>query len=167
MATADITGTWALLAATFLGLLLAVYLGFRVFPLVVQAWKQKDPPRSTHPPTPDAPAVTDRRRSNRRDILLPISVYGNRDNTESFFEDGMSLQVSDHGGLLVLASRVRVGQELVLRTCSAESKSQVCHVARLGAATHLRTAVAVQFAQPAPEFWEAAEAAKARLMSGH
>jgi hypothetical protein len=166
MGIANISDTWAIVAASFFGLLLAVYLGLRVYPLVVQAWKQKDHPWSAHASSPETPAVTDRRRSIRYDILLPISVYGSRDNAEPFFEDAMSLQVSAHGGLLVLASRVRVGQELVLKTCSAQSKFQVCQVARLGVATHLRTTVAVQFAHPAAEFWQAAEAAKASLMSG-
>ena len=150
---------------TFFALLLAVYLALRVIPLVKQAWKQKDDKWTRSNTERAAPGVTDRRRSSRYDSLLPVTVHGYRDNAEAFFEDAMSLQVSAHGGLIVLATRVRVGQELVLKTGITKSNFQVCRVARFGASTPLRTVVAVQFSHPAPEFWQAAEAVRAARMS--
>jgi hypothetical protein len=95
----------------------------------------------------------DRRRSKRFDISMPISVYGHESNTEPFFENATVVQVSAHGGLLTLASKVRIGQVLLLATDGAREVRQTCWVARLGSPRGAATEVAIKFARPAPEFW--------------
>lgn len=95
----------------------------------------------------------DRRRSRRFDVSMPISVYGHEGGAEPFFENATVLQVSAHGGLLTLASKVRIGQALLLATDGTQEVAQTCWVARLGPSKGVATEVAIKFARPAPEFW--------------
>lgn len=95
----------------------------------------------------------DRRRSKRFDVSMPISVYGHESGAEPFFENATVVQVSAHGGLLTLASKVRIGQLLLLATDGAQEVRQTCWVARLGSSKGVGTEVAIKFARPAPEFW--------------
>jgi hypothetical protein len=153
---------WAITAATFLAVVLTVMYGLHVISVLGLTWELK---RSSGSTGKEGRGDSERRRSKRLEVLLPVFVYGYRNDAKPFFEDTISLQVSAHGGLLVLATNVRVGQELLLTTDGSRTLLQPCRVARVGFSTPMRTEVAVEFAQPAPEFWQAAEPAQSALMS--
>ena len=153
---------WAITAATFLAVVLIVILGLYVISVLRLTWGSN---RSAGSTGKETGRVSDRRRSKRFEVLLPVFVYGHRSDAKPFFEETISLQVSAHGGLLVLATNVQVGQELILTRDCSQAVLQPCRVARLGYSTLLRTEVGVEFAQRAPEFWQAAEPAQSALMS--
>lgn len=145
---------WAISFATFFAVVLIFILGSHIISVVRWTWRSKeDREQSTDKARNGAGRVTDRRRSKRFEIVRPVFVSGRQGDAEAFFEETITLQVSPHGGLLVLATSVQVGQELLLATHRTQAPFQPCRVARLGASTFLRTEVAVEFARPAPEFW--------------
>jgi hypothetical protein len=113
---------WAVTIATFLAVVLIVIPGLYIIEAVRLNWERG---KETH-------RVFDRRRSKRFEVSLPIFVYGHKSDAEPFFEDATVMQVSAHGGLLTLASNVRIGQELLLETNGAQELRQSCWVARLG-----------------------------------
>ena len=134
---------WAMSIATFLAVVLIYILGVYLLKAARPIWGRGK----------EAHLVVDRRRSKRFEVSLPVFVYGHQSDAEPFFEDTTVLQVSAHGGLLTLASNVRMGQELLLATNGAQELHQPCLVARLGSSKGFRTEVAVRFVRPAPEFW--------------
>jgi hypothetical protein len=146
---------WPIAVATFLAVVLIFILGSYIISVIRRTWRLEED-LSTGRTGIGARASTDRRRSRRVEVLRPVFVSGHRSDAEPFFEETVSLQVSAHGGLLVLATNVQVGQELFLATNRTQAPFQPCHVARLGSSTRLRTEVAIEFAPPAPEFWQAA-----------
>jgi hypothetical protein len=157
MKITDSEFTWAITVATFLAVVLIFILGSHIISVISRTWRSKEgQERSTRLTGDGASRSDERRRSKRVEVLRPVFVSGHHSDAEPFFEETVSLQVSAHGGLLVLASNVQVGQELLLATSRTQTPFQPCRVARLGSSTHLRTEVAVEFALPAPEFWQAA-----------
>lgn len=134
---------WVITIATFVAVALIPILGLYILENVIRNWGSR---KETHP-------IVDRRRSKRFEVSLPVFVYGHQQEAEPFSENTTVLQVSAHGGLLTLAANVRVGQELLLETFSAQDVRQSCWVARLGPLNGLRRQVAIKFARPAPEFW--------------
>jgi phosphate/sulfate permease len=150
---------WAITIATFFAVVLSFIIGFHVISIIRLTWKSKeDQERSKGRTGNGARRITERRRSKRLEVVRPVFVSGHRGAAEAFFEETISLQVSAHGGLLILAASVRVGQELLLATDCTQAPFQPCRVARLGSSTPLRTEVAVEFERPAPEFWQTASA---------
>ncbi len=97
--------------------------------------------------------TSDRRRSERLDLCVPVFVYGHASDEEPFYEETKTLQVNAYGGLISMAMGVKRGQRLLLANGVAE-KEQECHVVHLGS-KHLnkKTNVAIEFTQPAPDFW--------------
>jgi hypothetical protein len=134
---------WVLTIATFLAVVLISILGLYMSEAVRRNWRRG---RESH-------RFLDRRHSQRFEVTLPVFVYGHASNAEPFSEQATALQVSAHGGLLTLATDVRVGQELLLESNDAPDLRQKCWVARLGSSNRFRTQVAVKFARPRPEFW--------------
>lgn len=157
MKITDSEFTWAITVATFLAVVLIFVLGSHIISVIGRTWRFKEDQERKRRLTGDgARRSNERRRSKRVEVLRPVFVSGQRSDAQPFFEETISLQVSAHGGLLVLATSVQVGQELLLATNRAQAPFQPCRVARLVSSTHLRTEVAVEFAPPAPEFWQAA-----------
>lgn len=146
---------WPIAVATFLAVVLIFILGSYIISVIRRTWRLEEDLGASRMGI-GARASTDRRRSRRVEVLRPVFVSGHRSDAEPFFEETISLQVSAHGGLLVLATNVQVGQELFLATSRTQAPFQPCHVARLGSSTRFRTEVAIEFAPPAPEFWQAA-----------
>jgi hypothetical protein len=134
---------WVITIATFLAVALIPIFAFFIINKVV---RNRESGKQTRP-------IVDRRRSKRFEVSLPVFVYGHQSEAEPFSENATVLQASADGGLLTLASNVRVGQELLLETMSAQDLRQSCWVARLGPSSGSRKQVAVKFARPAPGFW--------------
>jgi PilZ domain len=134
---------WLMTGATFLTVVVISILALRVAGTVSRVLGQNGTGRP------------DRRGSERFEVSLPVFVYGHRLGAEPFHEDATVQQASADGGLLTLASNVQIGQELILtRNGDREPElHQPCRVARLGSSTGSKTEVAVQFPEPAPDFW--------------
>jgi hypothetical protein len=148
---------WAISVATFLAVVLIFILGFHIISFLRLTWRSKEgQERSTERPGNGDHRPGDRRRSKRLEVVRPVFVSGYRSDAKPFLEETISLQCSAHGGLLVLATNVLVGQELLIATDRTQAHFQSCRVARLVSSTHLRNEVAVEFAHPTNEFWEVA-----------
>ncbi len=80
-------------------------------------------------------------------------VYGHASDDEPFYEETKTLQVNVNGALITMAMGVKRGQRLLLANGVTE-KEQECYVVHLGP-KHLnkKTDVAIEFTQPAPDFW--------------
>jgi len=98
----------------------------------------------------------ERRRTERVPLSVPVFVYGRGERNEPFHEETNSLVVNAHGALLILASKVKFGQELWLTNPETRDERS-CHVVRVGKKMWKRAEVAVAFAEPAPTFWTRVE----------
>jgi hypothetical protein len=95
---------------------------------------------------------SERRRSER--LLLDVALVVRGESTESqpFQEKTFTISVSAHGALLVLATKVALGQTLLLSNPHSEDEV-VGRVVRFGIPYGGLAQVGIDFAQPAPEFW--------------
>jgi hypothetical protein len=97
-------------------------------------------------------AQVERRRSPRRLLDVPLIVTGETAEKQPFREETFTISVSAHGALVLLASRVALGQTVLLMKPETRQQ-QEGRVSRLGAPYGGLAQVAVEFAQPVPEFW--------------
>jgi hypothetical protein len=93
----------------------------------------------------------ERRRSERFPMRVTLLVCG-RSEKGSFREETVTLSINSHGALMALSANVAIGQRLVLMNPQTWDEVEV-RVSRLAALHDQRTQVAVEFAQPAPQFW--------------
>ena len=101
-----------------------------------------------------APTVEhiERRRSERFPFRVTLMVCGQSTERGPFREETVALSINSHGALLALSADVALGQKVVLmnpQTCN-ETEARV---SRLAALHDQWTAVAVEFTQPATQFW--------------
>jgi len=99
----------------------------------------------------------ERRRAERVPMSVPVFVYGRGDRNEPFHEETNSLVVNAHGGLLILSSKVKSGQQLWL-TNPETRHEQACHVVHFVKKARKRSEVAIAFTEPAPAFWSRSSA---------
>ena len=97
-------------------------------------------------------AQIERRRSPRRLLDVPLIVRGETAENQPFQEETFTISVSAHGALVLLAHRVALGQTVVLTEPKSHRELQG-RVSRLGSLYGGLAQVAVEFAQPVPEFW--------------
>jgi len=103
---------------------------------------------TTHPSKLD----TKRRRSRRVILCVPVTVSG--DSVKGpFSEDTHTLVVNAHGALILLAAEVLAGQLIQVRS-RAHSVQQICRICYLGPTVEGKTQIGVEFAKPAPDFWQ-------------
>lgn len=95
---------------------------------------------------------TDRRRSPRLLLDVPLLIRGESLEKKPFGEETFTISISATGALVLLAAKVAVGQRLVLINLRTRDEREAC-VARFGSAYGGLAQVAVEFASPAPEFW--------------
>ncbi len=98
------------------------------------------------------PQETDRRRSPRVLLDVPLFIRGESLENKPFREETFTISISATGALVLLAAKVAVGQKLVLINLRTRDEREG-RVARLGSAYGGLAQVAVEFASPAPEFW--------------
>jgi hypothetical protein len=91
----------------------------------------------------------ERRRSERFQCRVMLMVCG---TSPSFKEESVTLSINSHGALLALSSNVALGQKLLLVNPQTWDEIEA-RVSRLAALDGQWTQVAVEFAQPAPQFW--------------
>jgi hypothetical protein len=91
----------------------------------------------------------ERRRSVRLPIRVALLVCG---ETAPFHEETCTSSLNAHGALIVLETRVTVGQRLIIKNPEnwAERSGRVI---RLGQCHADRTEVGIEFTEPMPDFW--------------
>lgn len=90
------------------------------------------------------------RRSHRVVLAVAIAVIGNGE--EVFAEDTTTLVVNAHGALITLATRVEMGDTILVRNRDTRDE-RICKVTYVGPVAGGKTQVAIEFREPAPEFW--------------
>lgn len=94
----------------------------------------------------------ERRRSERIPHRVTLMVCGQSTGNDPFKEETVTLSINSHGALLALAANVALGQRLLLINRQTWDEAEA-RVSRLAALDGQRTQVAVEFTQPAPDFW--------------
>jgi hypothetical protein len=94
----------------------------------------------------------ERRRSERFPMRVTLWVCGRSPEKGTFKEETVTLSINSHGALMALSANVAIGQRLLLMNPQTWDEVEV-RVSRLAALHDQRTQVAVEFAQPAPQFW--------------
>ncbi len=99
--------------------------------------------------------LAERRRSRRLLLDVPLVIRGESPENKPFREETFTISVSATGALVVLAAAVVLGQRLVLVNLETRAEREG-RVARLGSPYGGLAQVAVEFVDPAPEFWAVA-----------
>jgi hypothetical protein len=97
---------------------------------------------------------SDRRRSHRVNITMPILVRGTIGG-QNFEESAQTASVNAHGGMLRLAAKVARGQQISLVNPKT-TEEMPCTVIFLGQKENGKTEVGVEFSEPSPLFWRIA-----------
>ncbi len=97
--------------------------------------------------------VADRRCGPRLWAYAPLLVYGRTVREEPFHESTEALHVNATGGLITLTTVVRPGYPLLLIN-KVNHKEQKCHVVGYRGSYLNRSAVGIEFSEPAPDFWD-------------
>ncbi len=145
---------WALTAFAFVITAFAVLVVFYAFSQRDQIWKALKKAQQEEAKGAGGPGNqrSDRRRSERVVRRVPVLVYGHAPGEEPFHEEATTLQVCAYGGLLRVATSVKVGQRLLL-TNKLTQEEQQCHVIRFGPQHGKKLVVAIEFTRAAPDFW--------------
>ena len=101
-------------------------------------------------------AESNRRRSQRVIVVVPITISsegGNRDS--AFQEETQTLIVNAHGAMVALAAKVVKGQVLRIKN-RVTQEDQTCKVVYLGPVSGGKTQVGVDFTSSSPAFWRIA-----------
>ena len=96
--------------------------------------------------------INEKRRSERVLLDVPLIICGQSPNHQPFTEETFSVTVSAHGALVVLASKVELGQTVKLTKTKTTDERQAT-VAFLGPPYAGLATVGLQFAKPSPDFW--------------
>ena len=94
----------------------------------------------------------ERRRCERLLQDVCIIVRGESTDSQPFQEETFTISVSAHGALLMLASKVTLGQTLFVRN-PLTNNEKPARVARFGSPYGGIAQVGVEFPEPAAEFW--------------
>jgi hypothetical protein len=94
----------------------------------------------------------DRRRSRRSEKGMGLVARGESVDKELFQEKTFAVSVNAHGGLIALASKVKVGQTLFLTNLRTQDELEG-RVVRVGLPHGGLAPVGVEFVQSASEFW--------------
>ena len=94
----------------------------------------------------------ERRRSQRHLLDVALVVRGETPEMKPFEELTFTISVSTHGALVVLATKVTIGQRLVIRNPETQFETEG-RVARLGAPYGGLAQVGIEFPKPSSELW--------------
>ena len=95
---------------------------------------------------------TNRRRSERVMLQVPVVVQTRTRDGQEIREKTHTVIVNAHGGLMKLRMAVQAGQPILLINEKAQAQ-QGCRVVRVETSDGGLSAVAFEFDQPAPQFW--------------
>ena len=96
-----------------------------------------------------------KRRSQRVVLSVPVLVYRPPRAGSPFFEGTHTLVVSAHGAVIGLTANVAPDQRLLMQH-SLSGEKQECRIVFTDKQSAGPTQVAVEFQQPAPNFWHIA-----------
>lgn len=92
------------------------------------------------------------RRSSRVFTRIPVKAKGKGHAGRKFSENGQTIVINAHGGLLYLQAELELGAELVLVNPATEEE-QECRVVYLGDTSDRGTRIGIEFLSPSPHFW--------------
>jgi hypothetical protein len=99
--------------------------------------------------------ATNRRRSQRVLMELPVRVSGKTGAASRFEEETHTITINAHGGLVALAARVTRGQRLTLMNVRTKASLE-CVIVHVDKFTGGKLQVGVEFMLPDPTFWRVA-----------
>jgi hypothetical protein len=94
-----------------------------------------------------------RRRSKRLRLTVPVDVIAFEGQKELFREAAQMQCVNAHGGLVVIAGSVAIGQVLTVVNRNTREQ-QDCRVVNVETAENSKWAAGIEFLQPAGNFWQ-------------
>jgi hypothetical protein len=94
----------------------------------------------------------ERRRSQRLLLDVSVIVRGISLENSAFQEETFTISVSAHGALMLMSTKVALGQTLFLKNPRTQHEMEV-RVARFGSPHGGLAQVGIEFARPAPMFW--------------
>jgi len=97
------------------------------------------------------------RRSERVLLDVPVVLLGLSADHRSFREETFTVTVSAHGALLMLQTKVALGQKVTLAN-SGSLDERAARVAYVGGDHAGLAQVGIEFEQPAPHFWPVSSA---------
>jgi DNA-binding NtrC family response regulator len=109
----------------------------------LRAWRQRAALPSVIP--------SERRRSPRFLLRVPVVVRGESLDKKSFSEETVTVDASAHGAVVSLAAKVASGQALTLVN-PQNWDERVVRIARFVSPSGTLAQIAVEFPEPAPEF---------------
>ena len=92
------------------------------------------------------------RASKRMSLRVPVTIYGFTPKSGAFHEDTETLTVNASGALLMLKTKLRVGDSVFLMHKSSRMEQEM-RVAYLDPYSERETKVGLAFKQPIPDFW--------------
>jgi hypothetical protein len=92
------------------------------------------------------------RSSTRQSVRIPIVVYGYTRNIGAFHEETETLTVNDSGALVMLKTKVELGESVFLTQRSTGQELEV-RVVYLDAYSERETKIGLAFKYPIPNFW--------------
>jgi hypothetical protein len=99
-------------------------------------------------------SASDRRRSHRVNIAMPVLVRGKKGN-QAFEEEALTISVSAHGCMVRVATPLTRAQEIAIVN-KKTAEELPCTVTFLGQKDQGKTEVGVEFAEASPLFWRIA-----------
>jgi len=99
---------------------------------------------------------SDRRRTPRNEIEIPIFVYGHTPEGEPFYEETSTVAVNAHGGSISIRAAVQLGQRLLV-TNKGNAREQACIVVRVNARADGGAEIGFSFTAATPSFWTACD----------
>jgi len=142
----------AIIAAVFLTSAIAAF-AFAKVVLVRERTGGTDGRINTAAESGQAAKTSERRRSERILRRIGVFAYSHAPGQNPFHEEATTLEVSSHGGLLLLTENVFVGQKLLLMNTASQDERE-CHVVRFTHKPPQKREVAVEFMRSAPDFWQ-------------
>jgi len=92
------------------------------------------------------------RSSERVSMRVPVVIYGFTQKSGAFHEDTETLTVNSSGALVMLKTKLEVGDSVFLMHKSSRMEQEV-RVAYLDAYSERETKVGLAFKRPLPDFW--------------
>jgi hypothetical protein len=105
------------------------------------------------------PGHTERRRTGRIHVHIPLFIYGYTPAGKPFYEETHTIVISGTGGLISTKSRVHPGQRLVV-TNEGNDQTQECVVVSVKPQRLRSKHIALKFPTPTPQFWRGLEIGK-------
>lgn len=112
-------------------------------------------PTTLIPRKEQAPLITDpgRRRSMRVLLSVPVVISGKDIENKEFREDSRTLVVNAHGALIALTTRLAPNQQVMISN-PASQVTLLGRVIHTGTTQGGKMQLGLEFAKPAPSFWQ-------------